>query len=282
MKTELISVVMPTYNREKTIGRAIESIINQTYYNIELIIVDDCSTDKTHEIVEKYRDKRIKYYKLKTNHGACYARNYGIQKSKGEYIAFQDSDDEWDKDKLNFQIKNMKINNSDIDFCEYIKYDGENSVKFPTKKELNRIKRKGYEKALRYGNFISTQLLLVKRYCFDNYKFDENLPRLQDYDLVLSLSSNYKISMTNKILVTVYVQNDSISKSSEKLKKAINIMLHKNYSYKYILYSHLYMLLASNSRNSTEKRHYYFMSLKKHFSIKTMIKFILAYQKKTN
>ena len=93
MKNELISVVIPTYNRGKVIRKSIESVLNQSYKNIELIIIDDGSTDNTEFVVKKISDNRIKYIKLNENKGACYARNIGIKKAKGKYIAFVDSDD---------------------------------------------------------------------------------------------------------------------------------------------------------------------------------------------
>lgn len=276
MENELVSVVIPTYNREKTIKRSVDSVLNQTYDNIEVIVVDDCSTDKTYEVIKQYNDKRVRYYKLEKNSGACVARNFGIKQAKGKYIAFQDSDDEWYKNKIEFQIKNLVDNKSDIDFCEYEKIDEKNCIKFPNEKSKYYIKRFGIEKALRYGNFISTQLLLVKKECFNYYLFDKNLPRLQDYDLVLMLSSKFKFSYTKHCLVTLFVQDDSISKSNEKLKKSIDIMFRKKYKYEKILFSHLYMLLATNC-DKKDKRYYYGKALKVRFSIKTLIKLLLNY-----
>ncbi len=113
-----ISIVMPTFNRASTISRAINSIINQDYSNFELLIVDDGSTDNTKEIVDSFDDKRIKYI-FQKNSGACKARNTGINKSSGEYIAFLDSDDEWDELKLMKQICFLKEKKADATFCNY-------------------------------------------------------------------------------------------------------------------------------------------------------------------
>lgn len=273
----MISVIMPTYNRSSTLERAINSILNQSYSDIELIIIDDCSTDNTDDIIKKYNDKRIKYYKLKENKGACYARNYGIQKSSGEYIAFQDSDDEWDKFKLQFQLDNMNKNNSCIDFCDYKKCINGMYDFFPNIKTKKIIRKYGIEKALRFGNFVSTQLILAKRECFDKIKFDENLPRLQDFDLILRMSSKFKISYTEKPLATLYLQNDSISNSQAKLVDAVSKMMNKKYSYNSILFSNLYCLVAKNCKNKNEKKKYYLMALKERFSFKIFIKLILKY-----
>lgn len=106
----LVSVITPTYNCGNFIAKTIESIQAQTYTNWELIIVDDCSTDKTKEVVNFYiaKDKRIKYYCLKTNSGAAVARTKAMQLAQGEYMAFCDSDDIWMMDKLKKQIAFME------------------------------------------------------------------------------------------------------------------------------------------------------------------------------
>jgi len=102
-----ISVIIPTFNREKLIGNSIKSVLNQTLKNFELIIVDDGSTDNTKEVVDKFQDKRIKYIKLDTNQGASNARNIGIKNAKGKYMSFQDSDDIFYPNKLEIQLNNI-------------------------------------------------------------------------------------------------------------------------------------------------------------------------------
>lgn len=102
----LVSVVMPAYNAEKYIGQAIESVQKQTYTNWELIVVDDCSTDNTYEIVKEYsqKDFRIKLLKNQKNQGVSYTRKNGVEASAGEWIAFLDSDDAWHHEKLEKQL----------------------------------------------------------------------------------------------------------------------------------------------------------------------------------
>ena len=97
-----VSVITPMYNCEKFISETIESVINQTYTNWEMIIIDDCSTDKSKEIAKQYieRDKRIRLIELKENSGAAVARNKGIEVSSGRFIAFLDGDDLWESNKL--------------------------------------------------------------------------------------------------------------------------------------------------------------------------------------
>lgn len=105
---ELVSIIMPSYNTASFISKTIESVLNQTYKNWELLIVDDCSTDDTDEIVSKYNDKRIVYLKNEKNSGAAISRNRALRNAKGKWIAFLDSDDLWHPTKLEKQIKFMK------------------------------------------------------------------------------------------------------------------------------------------------------------------------------
>ena len=92
-------VIIPTYNREGTLLRAVNSVLSQSFTDLELIVVDDGSTDHTRELVESIKDNRLRYIYQK-NAGACAARNKGIDAAEGEFIAFQDSDDVWLKEKL--------------------------------------------------------------------------------------------------------------------------------------------------------------------------------------
>ena len=126
----LCSVIMPTYNSEKYIEIAIRSVLAQTYGDIELIVVDDCSSDNTTYILEKLTClySRIKYFKLDKNSGCAYARNFGLEKSQGEYIAFLDSDDSWTKDKLAKQIAVLKDNKQFISVTAYQMIDADNNL----------------------------------------------------------------------------------------------------------------------------------------------------------
>lgn len=122
----MVSIITPTYNSEKYIKQTIESVLSQTYQNWELIIIDDCSIDKTLEIVRQYQDDRIKIIPLKANVGAAEARNIGLREAKGKYIAFLDSDDLWKNEKLEKQLKFMIENNYAFSFSSYqlMKEDG--------------------------------------------------------------------------------------------------------------------------------------------------------------
>jgi len=104
----LVSVIIPAYNRAKTLQRAIESVLAQSYQNFEIIIVDDASTDLTAETIKDFLTPKTRYFKHKNNKGPGAARNTGIKKSKGKFIAFLDSDDQWLPEKLEKQIEIFK------------------------------------------------------------------------------------------------------------------------------------------------------------------------------
>lgn len=124
----LISVITPAYNAEKFISQTIESVIEQTYPYWEMIIVDDCSTDQTVQVIRQYqkKDDRIKFIQLEENSGAAVARNTAMEHAKGRYIAFLDSDDLWTKEKLSKQLQFMQENDIAFSFTRYerMKEDG--------------------------------------------------------------------------------------------------------------------------------------------------------------
>ena len=117
---EKVSIVIPMHNSSNYIKQCIESVINQTYKNIEIIIVDDKSTDNGIEIIKKYNDERIRVIELKKNVGPAIARNIGIRKSTGEYICFLDSDDYWYIDKIEKQMNFINLKKCEFIFSGYV------------------------------------------------------------------------------------------------------------------------------------------------------------------
>lgn len=223
---ELVSVIIPTYNRQKLIKRSIESVLNQTYKELEVIVIDDCSFDNTEKVVKNILDKRLKYIKLDRNSGACVARNVGINASKGSYIAFQDSDDVWHENKLEIQIELMKKKKAVVSFS--------NMNEYRIGKNCTRVIPVNCKEGFLDYNFllqksvVSTQCMVAKKECFSKIKFDSRLPRLQDWDIVLQLSKKYPVLHINIPLVNMYLQMDSISNSPEKGVQAIKILWEKN------------------------------------------------------
>jgi len=123
----LVSIIMPSWNTAKFIAESIQCVIDQTYRDWELLIVDDCSTDQTDEVVKPFlSDPRIRYYKNEVNCGAALTRNRAMREAKGEWIAFLDSDDLWAPEKLEKQLRFMTENGYFLSFTEYEKIDEEN------------------------------------------------------------------------------------------------------------------------------------------------------------
>lgn len=213
----MISVILPTYNRADYIYDSAMSVLQQTYTDIELIIVDDGSIDNTKEVVEKIEDRRCQYV-YQENRGACAARNHGIHLAKGEYIAFHDSDDIWYKDKLEKQMKVLEKENDDIVFCAFFRREDKSFFKIPD--ENFDIQTLNFKKLLR-GNVISTQTILCKSKCLKEEKFNETMPRFQDWELMLRMIQKYKIGYCQEALVDVYVQQDSISMDYAKAYTAV-------------------------------------------------------------
>ncbi|WP_443977203.1 glycosyltransferase family 2 protein [Treponema succinifaciens] len=222
----LLSVIIPTYNRGRLILNSVTSVLNQTYKNIELIVVDDCSTDNTEEILKSINDSRIKYVKLEKNSGACIARNKGIELSTGKFIAFNDSDDLWITTKLEKQLCFLKNYNADIVICKMECRTPENNFihNFPNIEFDRKI---SYKDLLKY-NSASTQTIFGKTDCFKEIIFDATMPRLQDWDEVLRLSQKYRIFYQNEILVNTFFQKDSISTHPEKAVLAMQKIFEKH------------------------------------------------------
>lgn len=129
-KQDLVSIITPAYNCEKYISETIDSVIEQNYSNWEMIIINDCSNDSTHSIIEGYKEKdsRIRYIRLEKNVGVAKSRNIGLSIANGKYIAFLDSDDLWKRDKLDTQIKFMKENNYAFTYTGYEYIDSEGNI----------------------------------------------------------------------------------------------------------------------------------------------------------
>jgi glycosyltransferase involved in cell wall biosynthesis len=226
-----ISIVMPTYNRSRLITRSIESVLRQSYRTFELIIVDDASTDDTESVVGAFSDERLRYIKHKKNRGANAARNTGIRASSGNYIAFQDSDDEWLPEKLNMQVECLRkfaeAQNVGVIYTSFYQVRGNVRKYYP---DDSVVDRDGwiFESLLCGRNFVTSQAALVKRECFDEVGFfDETLPRLQDWEMWLRISKRYVFIHLDKPLVIAYLSEDSITMNLDPLFKAHKIIMDK-------------------------------------------------------
>lgn len=120
---DLVSIIMPAFNSSKTIRDSINSVISQTYQNWELLVINDCSSDNTAEIVSEYADDRIKLIDKKKNEGVALARNSGLDLAGGDYVAFLDSDDRWLPNKLELQLDLIRNNDIDVVFGSYYRFN---------------------------------------------------------------------------------------------------------------------------------------------------------------
>ena len=213
----LVSIITPAYNAAAYITETIESVLNQTYQNWEMLIVNDCSKDNTAEIVQSYaaKDKRIKLINLKQNSGAAVARNTAIQNAKGRYIAFLDSDDLWRKEKLQKQIQFMQRNGYAFTFTSYehfkeAKENIHNIVK--VSKSLN------YKQALK-GNQIGCLTVMLDRKHIPNIHFTTQ--KHEDYILWLNILKQGITAYGIQESFALYRTGNSKSISSNKLQSAL-------------------------------------------------------------
>lgn len=278
MEKELVSIIIPVYNRSEIISDTIDNILKQTYENIEIIVVNDGSTDNINEVMTRYENnEKIRYINNSINKGACHARNVGVESSKGNYIAFQDSDDLWDKEKIYKQLEYLKFNNADICICGMNSHYKNGVIKkFHSESFSNSLINLSNQLG---KNFFSTQLIFGKRECFFEEKFDESFPRFQDWDLGIRLVKKYKVVFLPDVLVHRFLQTDSISADNKRGYIAAKLLLDK-YSAEYehdktakakllLVYSRFQELNGESSRESLK------FVLKNNFSIKIFIIYIL-------
>jgi glycosyltransferase involved in cell wall biosynthesis len=228
-KIPTVSVIIPTYNRSQIIGRPIQSVLNQTYRDFEMIVVDDGSEDNTEEVVKGFPDERIRYIKHDKNKGGGSARNTGIKAARGKYIAFQDSDDEWLPVKLEKQLKSFKTSpqTTGVVYTDMLRISEDGKTKYwhsPTITDGRLIDPKTSD----YQTFnLGIQSTLIKKECFDiTGLFDENLPRLIDLDLFIRLSRHYCFKHVKEPLVKYYA-TEGISTNTNALVTAQNLLLNK-------------------------------------------------------
>ena len=227
----LVSIIIPTYNREKFLPFAIDSVLNQSYSKWELIIVDDRSKDNTKELIQKYisRDKRIKYILNKKIKGDCGARSQGIENSKGKYIAFLDSDDLWIvPDKLKKQIEFLE-NNPDYDLVytdiRMIDEQGNIIEETPFYKKQKKKYKSGYVffDFLKRNNFINTLTVCVRKRVLITERIVQDMDWfVVDYWIWLRIAMKSKFSFIDKKTAAYRVHQNSISFGTDSIPKYPN------------------------------------------------------------
>lgn len=217
-KNPLISIIIPTYNRAHTLARSIQSVLNQTYKNFELIIVDDGSKDNTENVVQSINDNRIICIKNLKNCGQSIAKNIGIRRAKSNYIAFHDSDDEWLPEKLQAQIDVFKkLPNCSVVYTDMWRItENGHGVYFASPDiTLGRIVN---PKTMNYQTrFIGGATVLIKRMCFNNVGvFNKNLKKFEDLELLIRMALKYDFYHIKKPLIKYYYSQDGVTADSSK------------------------------------------------------------------
>jgi glycosyltransferase involved in cell wall biosynthesis len=208
---DLVSVVIATFNMGRYLPQAVQSVLSQTYTHVEILIIDDGSTDDTAQIVRRWdQDERVRVYR-QPNAGQAQARNRGVALSKGRYVAFLDADDEWLPHKLSRQMPLFANPQVGVVYSEYECMDGEGRAlpKPPTRMYRGRVTA-----ALLIDNFVSFQTAVVPRECLERHgAFDESVRMGDDYDLWLRLSAHYEFDFIPQPTARYRVWSGQMSKN---------------------------------------------------------------------
>lgn len=232
----LISCIITTYNRKNTIKRAIDSVLNQTYRNIELIIVDDASTDGTFEYVaELYGDDdRIIYIINEENTGVSEARNIAVKSARGSWIAFQDSDDEWLPEKLEKQVALIDDSDKEIGliYCKWkVLFQDGRELEWPASHIPDWYKSGYIFFPLLHSSLVSTQTFLLKKEIFQRVGgFDPSCKAAEDWELCTRIAEQYKLILCDEVLVNVYESIVSVNKNRREILRTYCRVYQKYYS----------------------------------------------------
>jgi len=228
---EKVTVILPVYNGASRgngvfLRQAIESVLNQDYSNIELIIVNDGSNDNTEEVCLSYKDKQIKYF-YQNNQGLSAARNKGLKESTGDYIVFIDDDDIFYKNKISIQVQFLKENRCNVVYSFVDKIDENNNVI----SQLTYDNQGSIKNILLSRNYINSPLsiMITKRVVKDIGFFKEYLKSSEDWDYWIRISEKFKFHCLKEKIAGYRVHNNaSLSKNREKMEFYDYIVLMEN------------------------------------------------------
>ena len=208
---KLVSVIMPAFNAELTVARALKSVLDQTYTNFELFIIDDCSNDHTVDVIDTFSDPRVSLIKNIENMGAPKSRNIAIEMAQGRFICFLDADDEWLPRKLELQVRLLESSNAALSAHGYklISTSGKSTVCMPPKEV-------SYEQLLRY-NVISNCATMIDMSVISKKIYFKDLRSRQDWAMSLEITKQFGPAVcVQEELLNVYLQKQSIG--SNKMK----------------------------------------------------------------
>ncbi len=211
----MVSVIIPTYNRAHLVGRAIQSVLDQAYQDLEVLVVNDGFADNTEEVVGSFNDSRIHYIHHDENRGCSAARNTGIAVARGEYLAFLDSDDEWLPETLQRPLGILQNADENVGLV----YSGFVYV-YPNGK----VKR--HKEVLNGVSVGWTSRWLVKRKVFQEVgRFDETMPALEDAEVSIRICQKYAALYEPSIMMRYYVTKNSVSKNAKNTRLAVDKLI---------------------------------------------------------
>ncbi|MFT4326793.1 MAG: glycosyltransferase family 2 protein [Candidatus Woesearchaeota archaeon] len=225
----LVSIIIPTHNRASFISRAITAALEQSYSNIEVIVVDDCSSDNTKDVVLGFSNTKVIYFRNKQNKGGPYSRNRGLSHAKGDYIMFLDDDDSLHPDKITLQVEKFessKVKNLGVVTCD-VSYKRSDIASV----RKNRLQGIIYKQLLRSYCVFGTETMLIKKTCFDVIKgFDIKLASNQEYDLAIRLAQHFSFDYVPRVLTYKYESTDQISFNFTKKLNGTRYLYKKHLS----------------------------------------------------
>ncbi len=223
-----VTVVLPAHNRASTLPRAIRSVLDQTYADLELIVVDDGSTDATADVLGRITDPRLRCLRLMPRRGAAAARNAGIAVARGELVAFQDSDDEWLPRKLELQLALLAASPHELGGV-----GGRYRIDVPgaTGEVVAPALETGgdYERELLEGPCLITPLWMIRRSLLEELGgFDERMPCLEDWDLMLRLSRRSRLSAVDEPVLIKHGAPDTLGADPDRRGPAMQALLERH------------------------------------------------------
>jgi glycosyltransferase involved in cell wall biosynthesis len=226
-ENDLVSIIIPTYNRPEYLKKAIMSVLSQTYRNFEIIIVDDASEANNKKVITSFDNDRIYHIENNKQRGAPFSRNKGIKQANGKFIAFLDDDDEWEPTKLEKQIKEFENNDVGLVVC----------YSLDKRFNMTRVSKPShvitYECLLKSFNLSSTSSYIVRKKILEKVGgFDTNLPSAQEYDLALRIAKNFEVRTVPEVLM---IQNASDGQISTNWRKKISgiMAIHSKFGKEY-------------------------------------------------
>lgn len=212
-----VSVIVLTYNRAHMVTETIDSVLNQTFKDFELIVVDNESTDNTEEVIKSFTDERIRYFKHQNNGLIGVNRNYGISKANGEYIAFCDDDDLWMPEKLERQVKLLDLDKElGLVYSDSYIMDENGNLERHSLRSSSRLLRGNVFDKLFQSNFIPMLTVMIRREVLSKVGgFEPKYIIALDYDLWLRIAEHYLIDFIEEPLAKYRIHSGSVSRNRE-------------------------------------------------------------------